>query len=571
MKVFPRALLAVLSAACLATVATAQTIPAETFKHIIIVVQENRTPDNLFGARATGGPCSLTSPFTGADINNGGFYLNSNNQRVSICNVPQAMNAQPSGGTFDPGHEYEDWSADYDSGNLDGFCHGFANCTQAPTPYSFIQTSDVQPYFTIATTYGFANYMFQTNEGPSFPAHQFLFSGTSAPVAPNDPQGYYWGFVRDNPPHINEFDLSGCPYDSQEGDPPSSWIEPDRTLIPSPLTYECYPHDTLMTGSTCPNGICDKYPNLSWRYYSPTPNGIIWNAPEAIPEVCYGENDTTNVPAACGSVNGGTEWNNHMVFYSTNNDAPIFNDIASCNLANISWVIPDLAWSDHPFSNVTGPALGPGWVADIVNAIGNSYTNSNQKCDYWGTTQGSAAEPTAIFIVWDDWGGFFDHVPPIRYLTGSPNGKGGWNCSAPATNNWGCGYTYGFRVPLLVVSEFTGTKSGSQYSGYISGECGTAGFPNCPNQNPIYQHDFGSILNFSEYNFKLNIIDTVNRGYADNNALDDLPPNIPLSDFFSLYPSGRPFVQIPFTPYPASFFQSYYATTGAAPAGPDTD
>jgi phospholipase C len=76
MKSFPRALLAVLSTACLATFATAQTIPVGTFKHIIIIVQENRTPDNLFGARATGGPCTITNPFTGADINNGGFYLN---------------------------------------------------------------------------------------------------------------------------------------------------------------------------------------------------------------------------------------------------------------------------------------------------------------------------------------------------------------------------------------------------------------------------------------------------------------------------------------------------------------
>ena len=49
MKVFSRALLAVLSTACLATFAAAQTIPVGTFKHIIIVIQENRTPDNLFG------------------------------------------------------------------------------------------------------------------------------------------------------------------------------------------------------------------------------------------------------------------------------------------------------------------------------------------------------------------------------------------------------------------------------------------------------------------------------------------------------------------------------------------
>jgi hypothetical protein len=98
-----------------------------------------------------------------------------------------------------------------------------------------------------------------------------------------------------------------------------------------------------MTGSACTNGVCDKYPNISWRYYSPTPNGIIWNAPEAIPEVCYGENDLNFVGQPCGSINGGTEWNDHMTFYSSFSNTPIFTDISSCNLANISWVIPDQA------------------------------------------------------------------------------------------------------------------------------------------------------------------------------------------------------------------------------------
>ena len=236
----------------------------------------------------------------------------------------------------------------------------------SPSPYSYIQPSDVAPYYSIATTYGFANYMFQTNEGPSFPAHQFLFTGTSAPVAPNDPQNLFWDFVQDNPPNkTNGFDYSGCPYDANTTPPSPAppWIEPDRTTIQSQnlvIPYQCYTHDSLMTGSTCTNGVCDKYPNLTWTYYSPTPNGIIWNAPEAIPEVCYGENNTSHAGQgiACGSENGGTEWNSHMSFYanSTLTAAQIFTDISSCKLANISWVIPDVAWSDHPSFDGTKPA-----------------------------------------------------------------------------------------------------------------------------------------------------------------------------------------------------------------------
>jgi hypothetical protein len=258
-----------------------------------------------------------------------------------------------------------------------------------------------------------------------------------------------------------------------------------------------------------------------------------------------------------------------MVFYTGTNGAvvPIFTDIANCRLANISWVIPDLAWSDHPsYDGTVSPALGPSWVANIVNAVGQSYSNSNQQCDYWGTSGagGNVVQPTAIFVVWDDWGGFYDHIQPYEVLTGTNTGTQQspvWNCLPPAKNKWGCGYTYGFRVPLLVVSEYTGGSG--QNGSYISGPCTP---PNCPNTNPIYQHDFGSILNFTEYNFMLDPI--AKPLYADYNAPDTFNGNQPLSDFFGLYPAARQFTQVQ-SNYDPSFFESYYATH--TPAGPDTD
>jgi hypothetical protein len=119
----------------------------------------------------------------------------------------------------------------------------------------------------------------------------------------------------------------------------------------------------------------------------------------------------------------------------------------------------------------------------------------------------------------------------------------------------------------MVVSEYTGTSSNGQYSGYISGACGTAQTGTCPNKTGIYQHDFGSILAFTENNFRMGRI--ASPYYADNNAIDSLQGNVPLSDFFPLS-TGRPFVQVP-SSYSPSFFESYYATYGAAPTGPDTD
>jgi phospholipase C len=67
-----------------ATFALAQTIPAGTFKHIIIIVQENRTPDNLFGAAPRIGGCSQEDPFEpGVDIENGGYARERSSRSVT--------------------------------------------------------------------------------------------------------------------------------------------------------------------------------------------------------------------------------------------------------------------------------------------------------------------------------------------------------------------------------------------------------------------------------------------------------------------------------------------------------
>jgi phospholipase C len=154
-------------------------------------------------------------------------------------------------------------------------------------------------------------------------------------------------------------------------------------------------------------------------------------------------------------------------------------------------VIPTGANSDHAKTNDGG---GPSWVAAIVNAIGNS-----SRCDdatgYWANT--------AIILTWDDWGGWYDHVPPT--ILAFPQG----------------GYQLGFRVPLIVISAYTP-------SGYIN---------NAP-------HDFGSIVRFIEGNF------AVRKGalrFADARARNDL------HSFFDYSQPPRPFKTIS-APLSASFF-----------------
>jgi phospholipase C len=528
------------------TFAYAQTIPPQTFSHIIIVIQENRTPDNIFGSTPKRGTnCTGEDPFeTGVDIENGGYVCTSvsNGKCLAqqlICNISQPMN---NGLIFDPGHFYEDWVKDYLDGGMNGFCHGFNPPTYCPT-YSYVQKSDVQPYFDIAMGYGFANYMFQTNEGPSFPAHQFLFTGTSAPVAPSN--NYYLDFVADNAPKPKGFADSGCPYDGNYGWP--TWVNTDgSTVQPPPLLTECYTHDSLVT-----NVSGDKH--VSWRYYTPT-LGIIWDAPEGIPEVCYGQNKDVGGPCAGGEFTNNVKLPNEGPY----DGAPILDDISTCNLQKISWVIPDQAWSDHPqFDGSRVPPYGPSWVGAIVNAVGNSYQNSLGKCDYWGypAHQGTNPEPTAIFVVWDDWGGFFDHVPPPAVYEGTAT-----TCpTSVQLNGWGCGYVYGFRVPLLVVSEYT-------QAGYVSGAI--SGPPTYPPPKR-FTHDFGSILRFTEYNFGMPEI--APPYYADANTLDSANNNVPLSDFFSTS-NQRSFTSIR-TPYNPAVFRGYYTTLQngvfPVPTGPD--
>jgi hypothetical protein len=90
----------------------------------------------------------------------------------------------------------------------------------------------------------------------------------------------------------------------------------------------------------------------------------------------------------------------------------VLTDIANGKLAQVTWIVPAFNNSDHPGA----PAQGPDWVASIVNAIGAS--------KFWNST--------TIFIAWDDWGGFYDHVPP------------------PQTDDMGLG----FRVPVIVVGPY---------------------------------------------------------------------------------------------------------------------
>src|SRR5208283_4177506 len=150
------------------------------------------------------------------------------------------------------------WQETYASPTLD------AQFYTNPNPQNPNQTSPLVPYFDIAAKYGFANYFFQTNEGPSQPAHDFLFGGTSAPTG-NPSVQYFNYFGADNPAGGG---VTGCEAASTQT---VTLVNPDGNdgdnTFPKAKLYPCFEHQTL---SDLLEGA-----GKTWKYYTNN-YGDIW-------------------------------------------------------------------------------------------------------------------------------------------------------------------------------------------------------------------------------------------------------------------------------------------------------
>jgi phospholipase C len=439
---------------------TSAFVPQGKIQHVVIIFQENRTPDNLFHD-----PVLIAR---GADIASSG--LDSSGATIPLTPEPLAI-------PYDLSHRHEAFVAMYDGGKMDGAnnipvaCGTPIPCLPPHPQYHYVQASDVGPYFQLAEQYTFGDRMFQTNQGPSYPAHQFILSGTSAPTATSNL------FAAENTANWAE---TGC---ASPANTTVALIDPEGNESSS--MYPCFEHPTLTDELNAKK--------ISWRYYAPTP-GYIWTAPNSIKHMCGPNAEPPHATACTGS-----DWVNSVVIYSKQNPAPILTDISNHALPTVSWVIPAGQNSDH--AGATYTYGGPSWVAAIVNAIGHS--------EYWRTT--------AIIITWDDWGGWYDHVPPPKIIN---DGR-----------SWGSGYVYGFRVPLIVVSPY----AKAQYISHVN-------------------HDFGSILNFVEQVYGLPSL-----GYADAYADN-------LFDCFNFAQTPMAFKTIP-APLPAEHFLD----DRTPPSDPDDD
>ncbi len=364
-------------------------VPAQ-IRHIVLMIQENRSFDNLFAT------------YPGADGTTSGKMHTGN--IVALRKVGLAA--------LDINHTYPTYLQDYDNGNMDGFDLSKMGTGQraGKYPYQYVDPAKIQPYWAIAHNFVLADHMFQTQGSGSFTAHQDLIAGGTA-IDANDS-------VVDDPSSSWSW---GC--DSQPGTV-TSLITTGGQYLFDQGPYPCltYPTGTL-------RDLLDAH-QVSWKYYTPphrgNTDGALWNAFDVIP-----------------AVRNGPEWATKISIPEKN----IFTDITNGHLPALSWLIPSQVNSDHP-QKLNSEYDGPSWVASVVNAIGQS--------KYWNTT--------TIVIVWDDWGGFYDHEPPA-FL----DNAGG----------------LGFRVPMLVVSPYV-----------------------TPGRIAHAQFEFGSILKYVEQTFGLGSLGT---------------------------------------------------------------
>jgi len=314
------------------------------------------------------------------------------------------------------GNYAHDWGAvlkAINNGKMDAFDTTFGCGKPKYLCYSQYSAKDIPNYFAYAKNYLIADNFFSSMTGPSFPNHQYTIASQANGAISNPMrEGQKWS------------SKWGC--DAPRGSFVASY---DPNTKQFSQISPCQDYQTLAD-------LLDAV-DISWKYYAPAEgtSGYQWSAFDAIDHI-------RNGPA----------WQRNVVSYTQFvSDA---SDPTNCKLPAVSWLVPDTHDSEHP----TAPmSQGQNWTTAQINAV----------------MQGICWSSTAIFLTWDDNGGYYDHVAP------------------PMVDGFGAG----IRVPLLIISPFV--KAGTVYSKF-----GT----------------FDSLLGFVEANWRLGSL--MQRDRTANNLMD---------------------------------------------------
>jgi phospholipase C len=365
-----------------------------TIKHVIMIMQENRSFDSYFGT------------YPGAD----GFPMKDG--RPAVC-VPDPLRHRCVRPFHDPSernqggpHGPQNALRDIGGGKMDGFirqvlaaraalggtggarirrCLRLAavnpGCAGGPPAdvMGYHDSREIPNYWDYAQHFVLQDHMFEPNYGWSLPAHLFAVSAWSARCTrPTDPMS--------------------CRTDL--ADPPNG---------PEEATRRRYPHGPLYAWTDLTYLLHEHH--VSWRYYIFP--GKQPDCADSAAIRCRPQPQSLRTPSI---------WNPLPDFTTVHRDGQL-GDVQSVwrfvrgaeqgRLPAVSWVVPDFRHSEHPGSLVSS---GQAWVTRLVNAV----------------MRGPDWKSSAIFLAWDDWGGFYDNVVPPKV---DANG-------------------YGLRVPALVISPY---------------------------------------------------------------------------------------------------------------------
>lgn len=404
----------------------------QKINHVVFLIKENRTYDNMFGAyNATYGTktCKLSTgqvvPMGRAadryphDIDHSwaAAILAMNNGKMNQFDLINL-------GSLNAGDEDGDLLA----------------CRQ------FI-AADIPNYLSYARHFALGAKMFSSLHGPSFPNHLYTIAADS------------FGVI-DNPFHTLTTYSWGCDAPNTEEDQ-----ELVRVLQPNGVITKQFP---CFAGVNTMAQTLDNA-SVSWKYYAPpsTDPGYIWSTFDAISDV-----------------RNGSDWSKIV---DTGN---FITDVQNNQLPSVSWVITPAWQSEHP---VQSTCEGENATVSELNALMNNPS-------LWSST--------AVFIIWDDFGGDYDHVAPPQ----------------------GDAFGLGPRVPLLVISPYA-------RKGHIS---------------PT-QYEFSSVLKFIEERFGLPPL-----GTRDANAND-------ITDSFNF--NQIPLPPLVLTPRQCPLLSATQAVMGAAIKG----
>jgi phospholipase C len=339
-------------------------------RHVVVIMQENRSFDEYFGTYpgADGIPAGVCVP----DPARG--------RCVKPYHDPRDLN-------YGGPHNVSPAKHDLDHGKMDGFVasaeHNLAkeckrrratHCSMRTDVMGYKTRADIPNYWAYARNFVLQDRMFEPNASWSLPAHLFMVSGWSAECTnPNDPMTCKSQLRKSDRDKVRKRGVI----------PDYGWTD---------LTYLLYRH------------------HVSWRYYV---------YPGAQPDCADGGMTCRAKPQRVGTPE---IWNPLPDFVTVHKDGQL-GDVQSLarfyvaakagKLPAVSWIVPDQVHSEHPPALVS---VGEAYVTSLINAV----------------MRGPDWSSTAIFLAWDDWGGFYDHVvPPVVDANG-----------------------YGLRVPGLVISPY---------------------------------------------------------------------------------------------------------------------